>query len=74
MTLIANLPASAGVIVLITLTLLALYTGASCYLNYQKCPQIKGPWLASISDLWLFHTTSAGRMYMDCAAELDRRG
>ncbi|KAJ9611407.1 hypothetical protein H2200_004591 [Cladophialophora chaetospira] len=66
--------AQAGVIIWSTLTLAVLYIGISLYVNYRKCPQIKGPWLASVSNLWLFRTTSAGRMYEDCAAVLDQHG
>lgn len=66
--------APAWVIAVPILALLALYIGISSYLSYRRCPQIKGPWLASVSDLWLFQTTFAGRMYLDCAAELDKYG
>ncbi|KIX05641.1 uncharacterized protein Z518_03613 [Rhinocladiella mackenziei CBS 650.93] len=69
-----TLQTQTGVIIFTTFTLLVLYTGVSLYVNYRKCPQIKGPRLASVSDLWLFRTTSAGRTYVDCAAELDRYG
>lgn len=64
----------AAVIALSTLTLVVLYTGLSLLVNYRKCPQIKGPWLACVSELWLFRSTTAGRMYEDCASVLDQYG
>ena len=46
----------------------------SLYLNYRKLPQFKGPFLASISGLWLFRETLAGRMYVTCAEALETYG
>jgi|ERR1700677_3104915 hypothetical protein len=54
--------------------LLATYIVTSLYLNYRKYPQFKGPFLASISGLWLFRETSAGRMYASCADALEKYG
>lgn len=54
--------------------LLAIYIVARLYLNYRKFPQFKGPFLASISGLWLFRETLAGRMYVTCADALEKYG
>ncbi|KAK5260716.1 hypothetical protein LTS03_011382 [Exophiala xenobiotica] len=70
----SDLQTNAAVIALSTLTLVVLYTGLSLLVNYRKCPQIKGPWLACVSELWLFRSTTAGRMYEDCASVLDQYG
>lgn len=56
------------------LAILALYTVVSLYLNYRKYPQFDGPFLASISGLWLFRETLAGRMYLTCADALEEYG
>ena len=53
---------------------LATYIVVSLYLNYRKLPQFKGPFLASISGLWLFRETLAGRMYVTCAEALETYG
>lgn len=56
------------------LGVLVLYRALRCYLNYRLCPQVKGPFLASISGLWLFVSTLRSRIYLDCADELDKYG
>ncbi|KAI1612921.1 pisatin demethylase [Exophiala viscosa] len=61
-------------VALVGLGLLVLYSGVRCYLNYRMCPQVKGPFLASISGLWLFMSTYRSRIYLDCADELDKYG
>lgn len=72
--MMSDLQAHASLIALSTLTLVVLYTGVSLLINYRRCPQIKGPWLACVSELWLFRSTTAGRMYEDCSAVLDQYG
>lgn len=72
--MMSDLQAHAAVIALSTLTLVVLYTSVSLLVNYRKCPQIKGPWLACVSELWLFRSTTAGRMYEDCSSVLDQYG
>jgi hypothetical protein len=50
------------------------YIVVSCYLNYRKCSQFSGPFLASISGIWLFKHTFNGQLYLDCAAALEQYG
>lgn len=49
-----------------TLPFLALvfvvYTIVSTYLSYRKLRHIKGPFIASISPLWLFYQTIRARV------------
>ena len=54
--------------------LFAIFVVARLYLNYRKFPQFNGPFLASISGLWLFRETLAGRMYVTCADALQKYG
>lgn len=42
--------------------------------NYSKCAHVKGPWLASVSSLWLFRSTIMGRTQVDCAKALAKYG
>lgn len=42
--------------------------------NYSKCSHVKGPWLASVSSLWLFRATIMGRTQVDCAEALAKYG
>ena len=62
-----------SIIVLFSASLL-FYIVTVLYLNYRKCPQIKGPLLASVSGLWLFWSTFASRVSLDCAAEHEKYG
>ena len=50
------------------------YIPVSCYLNYRKCPGIKGPFLASISSWWLFKVTATQQVYRAFPAALDKYG
>lgn len=56
----------------VVLSSVAIYVISSLYLNYQKYPQFKGPFLASISGLWVFRETYAGRLYLSCAEALEK--
>jgi hypothetical protein len=44
------------------------------YLNYRKCSQFPGPFLAKFSGTWLFIHTFNGQLYLDCAAEIEKYG
>lgn len=46
------------------------YLGLTLFLNYRLCPNIRGPLIASVSGIWLFRTTFAGRIYLDMPAVL----
>jgi hypothetical protein len=52
----------------------AIVLGLSLTRNYRRCPNIKGPVLASVSGFWLFRATFASRMYLDLAALLKEYG
>ena len=60
--------------ILIVAGIFILYLFVSCYLNYQKCSQFPGPFLASISGFWLFKHTFSGQLYLDCAAAIEQYG
>lgn len=62
----ASVYLTAAVVVFITL--------ANLYRNYRRCHQVKGPWLASVSSLWLFRSTFRSRIYLDCASLLNEYG
>lgn len=50
-----------------TLALLASVATAAliinAYINYRRLPNIKGPWLACISNFWLIYHTGRGDLY-----------
>lgn len=51
-----------------------VYVSVQCYLNYRKCSSFRGPFLATFSNIWLFKSTLRGRVYLDCASQLDKYG
>lgn len=59
---------------LIVVGIVVLWLVVSYYLNYRKCSQFPGPFLASISGLWLFKHTFNGRLYLDCAEVIEQYG
>lgn len=63
-----------GQVTLLITALLLVYLPVSAYLNYRKCPQIKGPWLASVSGLWLFVATAGGDLNLHVAALFEKYG
>ena len=56
--LATSLKSSAAILVVVVV----IYYVVSTYLTYRKLAHIKGPWLASISPLWLFYQTIRGRV------------
>jgi hypothetical protein len=60
--------------ILIVASIFVLYLVVSYYLNYRKCSQFPGPFLASISGAWLFQHTFNGQLYLDCAAAIEQYG
>lgn len=51
-----------------------IYLVASTYLSYRKLQHIKGPWLASISPLWMFYYTCRGTLYLAVEDALKKYG
>jgi len=51
-----------------------LYFVTSTYLSYRKLRHIKGPWLASISPLWMFYYTCRGELYLAVENALKKYG
>ena len=41
-----------------------IYLVVSTYLSYRKLQHIKGPFLASISPLWMFYYACRGTLYL----------
>ena len=72
--MLLSLNITIGQITLLITALLLVYLPESAYLNYRKCPQIKGPWLASISGLWLFVATANGDLNLHIAALFEKYG
>lgn len=52
----------------------ALYWTVTTYLQYRKLQHIKGPWLASISPLWMFYYTCRGTLYLAVEDALKKYG
>ncbi|KAK7900958.1 hypothetical protein LTR67_003243 [Exophiala xenobiotica] len=50
------------------------YWVVSVFLSYRKLRHIKGPWLASISPLWLFYYTCRGTLYLAVEDALKKYG
>lgn len=51
-----------------------IYLVTSTYLSYRKLQHIKGPWLASISPLWMFYYTCRGTLYLAVKDALMKHG
>lgn len=51
-----------------------LYLVISCYLNYRRVPNVKGPFLACISPLWLLYHTLKGDTYLAAEAAFKEYG
>jgi hypothetical protein len=66
---LAPLPILAGLVFA-----LLVYVAVATFLSYRRLQHIKGPWLASISPLWLFHHTVRGRVYLACQEALIKYG
>ena len=66
----ASVPLVASVLFGVLLT----YIAVTSYIEYRKYPQFKGPFLASISGLWLLNITWRGRLYLSCAEALEKYG
>ena len=50
------------------------YWVVSVFLSYRKLRHIKGPWLASISPLWMFYYTCRGTLYLAVEDALKKYG
>lgn len=51
-----------------------IYLVGSIYLSYRKLRHIKGPWLASVSPLWMFYYTCRGTLYLAVEDALKKYG
>ena len=51
-----------------------LWYGVTTYLQYRKLQHIRGPWIASVSPLWLFYHTVRGRVNIACEEAITRYG
>lgn len=51
-----------------------IYWVISTYLAYRKLQHIKGPWLASISPLWMFYYSCRGTLYLAVEDALRKYG
>jgi hypothetical protein len=65
---------STPILVLILLAFFIIYIAVTSYIEYRTYSQFKGPFLASISGLWLLNVTWQGRMYLACAEALEKYG
>jgi hypothetical protein len=65
-----SLPAAFGIVG----GLWIIYLVTSTYLSYRKLRHIKGPWLASISPLWMFYYTCRGTLYLAVEDALKKYG
>ena len=52
----------------------AVYWTVTTYIQYRKLQHIKGPWLASISPLWMFYYTCRGTLYLAVEDALRKYG
>lgn len=59
-----------GILIVLFLGYLILST----YLQYRKLQHIRGPWLASISPLWLFYYACCGTLYLAVEEALEKYG
>lgn len=50
------------------------YWVLSVFLSYRKLRHIRGPWLASISPLWMFYYTCRGTLYLAVEDALKKYG
>ena len=50
------------------------YWIVTTYLQYRKLRHIRGPWLASISPLWMFYYTCRGTLYLAVEDALKKYG
>lgn len=57
-----------------TLACVLIWTGIRFWLGYRRLRHIKGPWLASFSNLWLFYHTVRLRLYLAGEGVLRRYG
>lgn len=67
-----GLPFATGTGILVSVVL--LYLLVSTARNYLKLRQFKGPWLASISPVWMFYYTCRGELYLAVEAALHKYG
>ena len=51
-----------------------IYFVVSTYLSFRKLQHIKGPWLASISLLWMFYYSCRGTLYLAVEDALRKYG
>ncbi|KAJ9606749.1 hypothetical protein H2200_008758 [Cladophialophora chaetospira] len=52
----------------------AVYWTVTTYIQFRKLQHIKGPWLASISPLWMFYYTCRGTLYLAVEDALKKYG
>lgn len=62
------------VIISSLICLYGLYWTVTTYSQYRKLQHIKGPWLASISPLWMFYHTYKGTLYLAVENALKKYG
>jgi len=74
MGLANSLDLSFPVIISSIISLYALYWTVTTYIQYRKLQHIKGPWLASISPLWMFYYTYQGTLYLAVEDALNKYG
>lgn len=52
----------------------ATWWAVRTWLSYRRLQHIKGPWLASISNLWVFYHTCRSQLYLAGQEALRRDG
>ena len=52
----------------------AAYWIVTTYLQYRKLQHIRGPWIASISPVWMFYYTVRGTLYLAVEDALKKYG
>ena len=68
------MPSSASAVTLLLVLGLVLYISISCFINYRKLSQFKGPPLAAVSGLWLWKQSLSKRMHIAQAEVLQKYG
>lgn len=56
------------------LLLYVTYWSFSTYRQYRRLSHIKGPWLATVSPLWMFYYACQGTLYLAVEGALKRYG
>lgn len=65
---------SVSSIAIILVLVFAGYSVVRTYLQYRRLRHIKGPWLASVSPLWMFYYACCGTLYLATEDALKKYG